>query len=341
MTSFSELLQQGSAAAWLYLPTAVLLGALHGLEPGHSKTMMAAFIVAVRGSVSQAILLGLSAAVSHTAIVWVLALAALTWGESFIGDDAEPVMMIVSGVIVLVLAAWMAIQARRDAAHGLAHFHEHGRTDERGHHEHGHSHGHLHPHAHDNAGVAFAGTSPALAADVAAPATAIRSHGSHHAHVDDHRHDHPHENAHARSHEPAGAPLVVAGEGASSHEQHHAQQIAEKFGGRPVTTGQIILFGLTGGLLPCTAAIAILLICLQVKEFALGVAIVSAFSLGLAAVLVGVGVVAAWGAGKARRSFGWLDRVGRRLPLLSSGLVALIGVAMIVSGWTGLGHAPH
>ena len=31
----TDIFQQGAAAAWLYLPTAVLLGALHGLEPGH------------------------------------------------------------------------------------------------------------------------------------------------------------------------------------------------------------------------------------------------------------------------------------------------------------------
>ena len=48
MTDFSALLQQGVANAWLFIPSAILLGALHGLEPGHSKTMMAAFIVAVR-----------------------------------------------------------------------------------------------------------------------------------------------------------------------------------------------------------------------------------------------------------------------------------------------------
>ena len=48
----TDIFQQGATAAWLYLPTAVLLGALHGLEPGHSKTMMAAFIIAVRGTVA-------------------------------------------------------------------------------------------------------------------------------------------------------------------------------------------------------------------------------------------------------------------------------------------------
>jgi len=50
MTDFSTLLQQGAANAWLFIPSAILLGALHGLEPGHSKTMMAAFIIAVRGT---------------------------------------------------------------------------------------------------------------------------------------------------------------------------------------------------------------------------------------------------------------------------------------------------
>ena len=70
MTDFATLLQGGNA--WLFIPSAILLGALHGLEPGHSKTMMAAFIVAVRGTVTQAILLGLAATVSHTAIVWAI-----------------------------------------------------------------------------------------------------------------------------------------------------------------------------------------------------------------------------------------------------------------------------
>ncbi len=73
MNDFTSLLQQGNA--WLFIPSAILLGALHGLEPGHSKTMMAAFIVAVRGTLKQAVLLGLAATVSHTAVVWLIAMA--------------------------------------------------------------------------------------------------------------------------------------------------------------------------------------------------------------------------------------------------------------------------
>ena len=71
MTEFTTLLQQGNA--WFFIPSAILLGALHGLEPGHSKTMMAAFIVAIKGTIKQAVMLGLAATISHTAVVWLIA----------------------------------------------------------------------------------------------------------------------------------------------------------------------------------------------------------------------------------------------------------------------------
>ena len=79
MTDFTTLLQQGNA--WFFIPGAILLGALHGLEPGHSKTMMAAFIVAIRGTLKQAILLGLAATLSHTVVVWVIAMAGMWFGQ--------------------------------------------------------------------------------------------------------------------------------------------------------------------------------------------------------------------------------------------------------------------
>src|ERR1700712_2321222 len=100
MTSLTDLIQQGSAHAWLLVPSAILLGALHGLEPGHSKTMMAAFIIAIRGTVPQAVLLGLSAALSHTAVVWVVALGGQYLGRGLSGEEVEPYFQLASGVIV-------------------------------------------------------------------------------------------------------------------------------------------------------------------------------------------------------------------------------------------------
>jgi nickel/cobalt exporter len=101
---FNALLQQGAAHAWLYFPVAVLLGALHGLEPGHSKTMMAAFIIAVRGTIMQAALLGLAAAISHSLVIWALAALALSFGSQWNVETTEPYFQMGTGIIVIGMA---------------------------------------------------------------------------------------------------------------------------------------------------------------------------------------------------------------------------------------------
>ncbi|MEO6846170.1 MAG: nickel/cobalt efflux protein RcnA, partial [Chthoniobacterales bacterium] len=126
MTSFTELLSQGSSHAWLFIPTAILLGALHGLEPGHSKTMMAAFIVAVRGTIPQAILLGLSAAFSHSLIIWLLAAVALHFGSRFNAESTEPYFQLASGIIIIALAVWMFWRTRREQVAASTHSHSLG-----------------------------------------------------------------------------------------------------------------------------------------------------------------------------------------------------------------------
>src|SRR6267142_821533 len=114
MTDLSQLLQQSSAHAWLFVPSAILLGALHGLEPGHSKTMMAAFIIAIRGTIAQAVLLGLSAAFSHSLIIWALAAAAIRYGAKWNAETTEPYFQLASGVMIAGLALWMFWRTRRD-----------------------------------------------------------------------------------------------------------------------------------------------------------------------------------------------------------------------------------
>ena len=101
-------------------------------------------------------------------------------------------------------------------------------------------------------------------------------------------------------------------------------------------TGQIILFGLTGGLIPCPAAITVLLLCLQVKEVALGAVLVLCFSIGLAITLVTVGAAAAIGARQASNRWPRLGAVARRAPYLSSLLIIGVGIYVGVHGWIGL-----
>src|SRR6185369_6960202 len=125
MPDLVHALQSGAANLWLFVPTAIVLGALHGLEPGHSKTMMAAFIIAIRGTVAQAVLLGLCAAFSHSLIIWGLAALALHYGSHWNAEATEPYFQLVSGLMIVALAAWMFWRTRREVKQAAAHHHHH------------------------------------------------------------------------------------------------------------------------------------------------------------------------------------------------------------------------
>ncbi|WP_374014313.1 nickel/cobalt efflux protein RcnA [Klebsiella quasipneumoniae] len=280
MNDFTSLLQQGNA--WLFIPSAILLGALHGLEPGHSKTMMAAFIVAVRGTLKQAVLLGLAATVSHTAVVWLIAMAGLWFGRGWNAQTSEPWFQLISGIVIVLIACWMLWRTWRESR---PHAHHH-------HPQHDHDHDHDHDH-------------------------------HHHEH-----HDHHH------SHSP-GAPLV-AEEWQDAHQRAHAQEINRRFDGRQVTTGQIVMFGLTGGLIPCPASITVLLICLQLKKFSLGATLVLGFSVGLALTLVASGAIAALSMKHATRRWPWLNDISRKAPWISGLLIIMVGIYMMLHGLSGL-----
>jgi nickel/cobalt exporter len=79
MPDLTTIIQASTAHAWVYLPVAILLGAMHALEPGHAKSLMAAYIVAIRGTAAQAVVLATSAAVGHTIVVWGLPSRHLRW----------------------------------------------------------------------------------------------------------------------------------------------------------------------------------------------------------------------------------------------------------------------
>ncbi len=294
MPSLSDLLQQGTAHAWLFVPAAILLGALHGLEPGHSKTMMAAFIIAIRGTVAQAVLLGVSAALSHTAVVWVVALGGQYLGRDLNGEAVEPYLQLVSAVIIIGIALWMFQRTRRDlvAVQAGPHHHHHGHD----HHAHGHDH-------HD------------------------------HARGDEHHH------ATQAATRQAGLDVAKSGALMDAHEREHAEEISRRFQDRNVSTGQIMLFGLTGGLIPCPAAITVLLLCLQLKELTLGVALVACFSIGLAVTMVSVGVIASLSVERVRERWSGFDAFARRAPYASAALMLLVAAYMAASGWMGLNGA--
>lgn len=294
MTNLTELLQQGATHSWLFIPTAILLGALHGLEPGHSKTMMAAFIIAVRGTVRQAVLLGLAATLSHTLVVWLVALGGMWLLGGLNAESTEPYFQLASGLMIAVMALWMLWRIRRE---------------QHGHHHHDHDHGHDHAHGHHH----------------------------HHSH-DHHHHDHHHDDDH-HHHAPAmtadeehGLDLVT-GTYADAHERAHAEDIRRRFASRNVTTAQIVVFGLTGGLVPCPGAITVLLLCLQLKRLALGAVLVLGFSVGLALTMVSSGVIAALSIKHIARRWDGFGQLVRRAPYASGLLILVVGLYVAVHGW--------
>jgi len=123
-----------------------------------------------------------------------------------------------------------------------------------------------------------------------------------------------------------------------AHARAHAEDIRRRFDGRTVTTGQIVLFGLTGGLIPCPAAITVLLLCIQLKQFSLGFALVVCFSIGLALTMVSAGVLAALSVRHVSTRWSGFGAFARRAPYASAALIVLVGLYTSWLGWTGLRH---
>jgi nickel/cobalt transporter (NicO) family protein len=289
MPDIAAIIEAGGQNAWLLLPAAITLGALHALEPGHSKSMMTAFIVAINGTARQAALLALSATVGHTIVVWILALIAWRLGDGGFLEKAEPWLLLIGGLLIVALAIRMLM--RLAPGSGVHARHGHG-------HNHGHDHNHPHDHSHDD---------------------------------DDHYDGHAH--SHGRSHSHSHGPLVAH----DAHAAAHEAEIKSKFTRRPVTNSDVMWFGFSGGLLPCPAAFAVLLACLHQKAYALGLVMVAAFSLGLALMLVAIGVGAAWGAEALKSRSSGFGRIASWAPVLSAIMILVIGAAVAGQGARALG----
>jgi nickel/cobalt exporter len=60
---------------------------------------------------------------------------------------------------------------------------------------------------------------------------------------------------------------------------------------RSVSLAQLFTLGITGGIIPCPAALIVLLSAFALHRIGLGFFLIVAFSIGLAAVLIGFGML--------------------------------------------------
>ena len=136
-----------------------------------------------------------------------------------------------------------------------------------------------------------------------------RSHDHDHGH---HHHDHGHRHG-DRGH-------------GHDHDHHHDDALTSK---------GILGVGIAAGLLPCPSALVVLLSAIALHRIGLGVALIVAFSVGLAATITAIGLVAVF----AQRAFGRLSLDGplvRALPAASAALILAVGLVITARALPGV-----
>lgn len=136
---FTSLIERDFSPAFLVVAVLVALGAgaLHALQPGHGKTILAAYLVGSAGRFRHALALGVAVSLMHTTSVVALGLVTLWASSAFSPDEVYPWLSLFSGVVVVSVGAWLLW--RRLTTGGHAHPPHDGNPD------HAHSHDHALP----------------------------------------------------------------------------------------------------------------------------------------------------------------------------------------------------
>jgi len=300
----------------------------HALMPGHAKSISAAFLIGNKGTIKDAVILGLSVTASHIGAVVALGITAEIAAATIRRDKVIWWMELISALMIIGLGLFVFIRHLMALAGGPEVKHDHVHLFGGHHHHHDHDHGHGH-HGHDHS----------------------HDHGHDHDHVHDHAHDHDHDHSHEHhghdhshdhSHDPGhDHDHVHPHDHAHDHEHHHGEQAhpehrSEPESGERPGLWQIIYLGISGGMLPCPTALVIVSLAIHYHMFGLGLMLVTIFSVGMAGVLVAIGILTVKGF-KVAEHYGsrralMLFRV---LPVLSGGFITLIGLAFLgtTMGW--------
>ncbi|BCL40181.1 nickel/cobalt transporter [Nostoc sp. MS1] len=132
----------------------------------------------------------------------------------------------------------------------------------------------------------------------------------HHSHDPHHHHHHDHNHVH--------------------HEHSHLDVSSMNW-------SSILALGISGGLLPCPSALVVLLSAIALGRIGFGLALVSAFSLGLAAVLTGIGLILVYAKERFEHLPLQIPKI-KMLPVASALCITLIGLgittqALLVQPW--------
>jgi nickel/cobalt exporter len=286
--------------ALIYLASAFWIGAVHAATPGHGKTIAAAYIVGARGRPVDAVILGIFVTLSHTSGIVLVGILASIGLPGVVQPRIEGWLALITGLLVIAIGLWTLWTQRElilqlQGVPALPHTQEHAEMRFRP-----STQGH-HQHAH--------------------------AHGGMHDHAHDHSHGEGHDHGEPHSHAEEG--------GYHSHGWgfKHTHDLKLATINRP-SLWVLIGLGIAGGLLPDPAALAILLNALAQGKVMLGLGTVVVFSVGFAATLVVVGVVAAK---VGQRILDWLAGTwAARIQIGTSLVIVVVGAVLSFKAWSTL-----
>jgi nickel/cobalt exporter len=292
----------GPLAVVSLLAVAVGFGAVHAVGPGHGKTIMAAYLVSTRGRARDAVLLGTIVSVMHTASVLVLGLVLVRIDHSIATEAVYPLLTVASGVAVTGVGAWLLAGRWRRVRAGMpvpaaGHAHSHEGHSHQGHQGLSHE-GHGHDHSHEG-----------------------HAHGRH-----GHSHNHEGHDHEGHDHEGHGHDHSHEGHAHGRHGHSHALPADVA----PLSRRGLVALGTSGGLFPSPSAVLVVVGAVGLGRAGLGLALLGAFSVGLAATLTVVGLGLVYGRGVVERR-GYGDRLGF-LPVLGAVALVVLGLVVLVRG---------
>ncbi len=287
------------------LAVAFFLGCGHALSPGHGKTVVAAYLVGSKGRIRDAVFLGTVVTATHTSVVILLGIVTLSLSQFILPETLYPYLAFTSGALIVGLGIWMLL-IRLRALFGPGGFDPHDHSHDHGAHDHDHDHPHDHDHSHDHD-----------------HGDHDHDHGHAHAHDPAMGHDHADDHSHADHDHDHGHPPGYHDHG-DGHGHAHFPDPSQ-----PVTLRSLLSLGISGGMVPCPSALVVLLAAVAYHRVAFGLALVMSFSLGLALVLIAIGIAMVLAGKFMQTRFGVRDsRWVRRLPVLSAVIVILFGLGI-------------
>ena len=292
---------QGKEIGWglglICVAVAFWFGALHALEPGHGKTMVAAYLVGERGTPKHAVLLGGMVTFTHTVSVFILGLLTMFLSQYIMPDVISKWLGVISGLTIVWIGGLLLYRRARSLSNA-AHTHGHGHSHSPGH-DHDHAHTHTHTHTHDGH-------------------THTHSHEPHHHEAHVHA---PDTNAHSHSH--SHSPHAV------THTHTHGGHTHSHTIEGEISMKSLLALGASGGLVPCPSALVLLLAAVSVGRTGFGLLLLVSFSLGLALVLMATGLLVLY----AKKFLP--ERKDRKphpltqiLPVVSAAVITVIGVVL-------------